>query len=62
MPCDINDHNNLSEYDSMLSEISALCIENDVQNLCVLGDMNTDLSLPHSLHTQSLLKFIVNEV
>ena len=48
MPCDINDHDNLSEYDSILSEISALCIKNDVQNLCVLGDMNTDLSRSHS--------------
>ena len=51
--CDINDHDNLSEYDSILSEISALCINNDVQNLCVLGDMNTDLSCSHSWHTQS---------
>ena len=61
MPCDINDHDNLSEYDAILSEISALCIKNDVQNLCVLGDMNTDLSRSHSWHTQSLLRFIENE-
>ena len=40
----MNDLDNLSEYDSILSEISALCIKIDVQNLCVLGDMNTDLS------------------
>ena len=60
MPCDINDLDNLSEYDSILSEISALCIK-IVQNLCVLGDMNTDLSRSHSWNTQSLLKFIENE-
>ena len=51
----------MSEYDSILSEISALCIKNDVQNLFVLGDKNTDLSRSHSWHTQSLLKFIGNE-
>ena len=44
MPCDINDLDNLSECDSILSEISTLCIRIDVQSLCVLGDMNTDLS------------------
>ena len=61
IPCDINDHDNLSECSSILSEISALCIKNDVQNLCVLGDMNTDLSRSHSWHTRSLLTFIANE-
>ena len=61
MPCDINDLDNLPKYDSILSEISALCIKIDIQNLCVLGDMNTDLSCSHLLHTQSLLKFIKNE-
>ena len=58
MPCDISDHDNLSVYDSILSEISALCIKNDVQNLCVLGDMNADLSRSHSWHTQSLLNLL----
>ena len=61
MPCDINDLDNLSEYDSLFSENSALCIKIDVQNLCVLGDINTDLSRSYSLHTQSLLRFIENE-
>ena len=61
IPCDINDHDNLSEYDSTFSKISALSIKNDVQNLCVLGDMNTDLSRFHSWHTKSLLRFIENE-
>ena len=61
MSCDINDPDNLSEYDSTFSKISALCIKNDVQNLCVLYDMNTDLSRFHSWHTQSLLTFIENE-
>ena len=61
MICDINDHNNLSKYDSKLSETSALCIKNNLQNLGVLGDMDTDLSRSHSWHTQSLLKFIENE-
>ena len=41
-------------YDSILSEISALCIKNDVENLCVLGDMNTDLSRSYSWHTHLL--------
>ena len=61
MPCDINNPDTLSEYDSTFSKISALCIKNDVQNLCVLYDMNTDLSRFHSWHTQSLLTFIENE-
>ena len=61
IPCDINDHDNLSEYDSTFYKISALCIKNDVQNLCVLGDMNTDLSRFLSWHTKSLLRVIENE-
>ena len=37
MPCDINNLDNLSEYDSILSEISALCIKNDDHKFVRIG-------------------------
>ena len=43
-PCDINDLRNIDEYESILLEISTLCIKHSVQYMCLLGDMNTDLS------------------
>ena len=43
MPWDCNEVNNCNEFQSILSEISALCITNNVEHIiCVLGDMNTD--------------------
>ena len=44
MPWDCNEVNNLNEYESILNEISAVCITNNVEHLCLLGDMNTDFS------------------
>ena len=34
------------------------CITNNVEHMCVLGDMNTDFSRAHSWHTQALNRFI----
>ena len=47
MPWDCNEVNNCNEFQSILSEISALCITNNVEHMFVLGDMNTDFSRAH---------------
>ena len=41
---DCNEINTLNEFESILNEISALCITNNIEHLCLLGDMNTDFS------------------
>ena len=61
LPWDCNEVNNCNEFQSILSEISALCITNNVEHMCVLGDMNTDFSRAHSWHTQALNRFIDHE-
>ena len=48
MPWDCNEINNLNEFESILNEISALCITNNIEHLCLLGDMNTDFSRKQS--------------
>ena len=48
MPWDCNELHNLNEFESIINEISAICITNNVEFLCLLGDMNTDF-----LRTQS---------
>ena len=35
--------------------------KNNVEHICVLGDMNTDYSRAHSWHTQALNRFIDHE-
>ena len=42
MSRDWNEIHNLNEIESILHEISAICITNNVEHLSVLGDMNTD--------------------
>ena len=61
MPWDCNEVNNCNEFQFILSEISALCITNNVEHMCMLGDMNTDFSCAHSWHTQALNRFIDHE-
>ena len=61
MPWDCNEVNNCNEFQSILNEISALCITNNVEHMCVLGDMNTDFSRTHSWHSQALNRFIDHE-
>ena len=58
MPCDTNESSNRNEYESILSEISTLCIKYCAEFVCIAGDMNTDLSRIDSWHTQTLLEFI----
>ena len=48
VPWDCNEIHNLNEFESILNEISAICITNNVEHLCLLGDTNTDI-----LRTQS---------
>ena len=61
MPWDCNEINNLNEFKSILNEISALCITNNVEHLCLLGDMNTDFSRKQSWHTHAMNRFIEYE-
>ena len=61
MPWDCNEVNNCNEFQSILSEIFALCITNNVEHICVLGDMNTDFSQAHFRHTLALNRFIDHE-
>ena len=58
MPCDNNELCNLNEYEDVLSKISQLCIQYNVENVCILGDMNTQ---SHSWHTKLLQRFIEHE-
>ena len=61
LPCDTNDHNLLEEYQSVLSEISLLCVKYNIDNICIAGDLNTDFARQNSQHTQLMLKFIDDE-
>ena len=48
MPWDCNEVNNCNEFQSILNEISDLCITYNVEHMCVLGEMNTDFLPTHS--------------
>ena len=62
MPWDCNEINNQNEFELILNEISALCITNNVEHLCLLGDMNiTDFSRKQSWHTHAMNRFIEYE-
>ena len=61
MPCDVNHVDNLEEYNNVLNEICQICFRYNAENICIVGDINTDLSRSNSWHTQSLLQFIESE-
>ena len=61
MPCDNSDVNSIAYYENILSEISSLCLHHNAEHICIVGDMNTDISWSHSLHTRLLLQFVENE-
>ena len=61
MPCDNSDVNSITDYENVLSEISRLCLHNNTDHICIVGDMNTDISRSHSRHTRLLLQFVENE-
>jgi hypothetical protein len=62
MPCDRGDHgSNYVEYIEVLEEISELGHTNDVDNIIIGGDLNTDLSRLQSPHTGALKLFSSNE-
>ena len=44
IPCDINNDSNMDEYNSILPEISTLCMEHNEEHICIAGDMNTKLT------------------
>ena len=48
-------------YENVLSEISSLCLHHNAEHICIVGDMNTDISRSHSRHTRLLLQFVENE-
>ena len=53
--------NNLNEFESILNEISAVCITNNVEHLCLLGDISTDFLRTQSWYTQAPKRFIDHE-
>ena len=57
MPCDINDKENLFEYETLLTEISTICIKYNGENVYIAGDLNTELSRKGSWHTNALSQF-----
>ena len=57
MPCDINELSNIDECESILLEVSTLCIKYKVQYMSFLGDMIADLSRRKSWHTKALNRF-----
>ena len=61
LPCDTTNHENLCEYNMILTDIAKYCAENDASNCIIGGDMNTDLSRVKSGNTISLHKFISEE-
>ena len=56
MPCDNSDVNSITDYENVLSEISSLCLHHNAEHICIVGDMNTDISRSHSRHTRLLWK------
>ena len=61
MPCDNSDVNCITDDENVLSEISSLCLHHNAEHICIVGDMNTDISRSHSRHTRLLLQFVENE-
>ena len=61
MPCDLNDHLSIGKYESVLSEISSLCIKYNAEYVCIGGDFNTQFSRRESLNTKTILQFIGEE-
>ena len=61
MVCDLNDHLSIGNYESVLSEISSLCIKYNAEYVCIGGDFNTQFSRRESLNTKTILQFICEE-
>ena len=61
MSCDIKTSENLDEYENVLSEISAICRNNNARYICIAGDFNTDFNRNTSWHTQLLNQFMNHE-
>lgn len=61
MPCDEQSvGDNLDIYQEVLTEISLICQTKDASNICLAGDLNTDLCR-NSPQTRELLQFCDNE-
>lgn len=59
MPCDtLHDHNNVDEFNCILSEFERLVVDHDVDYVICAGDFNTDFSRSASLHTDALCSFL----
>ena len=61
MSCDNNDVDSITDDENVISEISSLCLHHNAEYICIVGDMNTDISRSHSRHTRLLLQFLENE-
>ena len=62
MPCDINTQGNIDEYDNVLAEISAICINNNAMYICIAEDYNTAFDREQAWHTHSLKQFMSPEI
>ena len=59
MPCDTeSDHVNNNEFKDILNEISCISEANNIDNIVIGGDLNTDFKRVNSLHTKSLFSFV----
>ena len=61
MPCDINHDSNIDEYNSILSEISTLCMKQNAEHMCIAGDINTELTRQNSCHTNGIIRVVTHE-
>ena len=58
MPCDLNDHLSIGEYESVLSDIYSLCLKYNAEYVCIGRDFNTQFSRHESLNNKASLQFI----
>jgi len=62
MPCDTDfDVENLNSFNAVLNDIACLADTENINQIVLGGDLNTDFSRHHSLHTAALLRFTVEE-
>ena len=61
MICDLNDHFSIGKYESVLSEISSLCIKYNAEYVCIGGPFNAQFSRRESLNTKTIYSLLVKK-
>lgn len=61
MPCDSGTHSDAREYADVLESISGTCLDNNIMEIIIGGDFNTDFSRLLSLNTRNLSAFMTRE-